>query len=260
MGKILIFVSIVVTLLSAIVGFMNKGKLGEASEKVATAEAAAAAKQTELAKVQGSLKTTSESLATVTAEKDQLSAQISTIKSDLDKATAQAAEAAAAKTGLETQITQLQTEVQTKTAALEQATQNQAPVAQGPTEAQQAELAEKETLIAKLQQDLDSARTQLETLVTEKNNRMQLKMRNGLEGRILAVNPAWNFVVLNLGDKNGIVNNAELLVKRGTKLVGKVRITSVEPSTSIADIVTSSVPQGTSITPGDNVIYQSVEE
>ena len=77
---------------------------------------------------------------------------------------------------------------------------------------------------------------------------------------ILAVNPAWNFVVINLGDKNGVVNNAELLVKRGKLLVGKVRITSVEPSTSIADIVANSVPSGVTITPNDQVIYQAVEE
>ena len=109
-----------------------------------------------------------------------------------------------------------------------------------------------------MQGDLDSARFQLATLQKEKEDRMQQKMRNGLSGRVLAVNPAWNFVVLSLGDKNGVVNNAELLVKRGTQYIGKVRVTSVEPSTSIADIVANSVPQGTAISPGDDVIYQSV--
>ena len=109
-----------------------------------------------------------------------------------------------------------------------------------------------------MQGDLDSARFQLATLQKEKEDRMQQKMRNGLSGRVLAVNPAWNFVVLSLGDKNGVVNNAELLVKRGSQYIGKVRVTSVEPSTSIADIVANSVPQGTAISPGDNVIYQSV--
>ena len=80
-------------------------------------------------------------------------------------------------------------------------------------------------------------------------------MRNGLEGRILAVNPAWNFVVLSLGDRNGVVNNAEMLIKRGSQLIGKVRITSVEPSSSIADIVANSVTRGLSVQPGDTVIY-----
>ena len=56
------------------------------------------------------------------------------------------------------------------------------------------------------------------------------------------------------------MNNAELLVKRGTQLIGKVRVTSVEPSTSIADIVANSVPQGATISPGDSVIYHSAKE
>ena len=119
---------------------------------------------------------------------------------------------------------------------------------------------EQETLIAKLQSDLESSRGQLETLRKKDQDRTALKMRNGLEGRILAVNQAWNFVVLNLGDKNGVVGNAEMLIKRGTQLVGKVRVTSVEPSTSIADIVANSVPRGLSIQPGDNVIYQATAE
>ena len=119
---------------------------------------------------------------------------------------------------------------------------------------------ELETLVAKLQSDLDSARSQVEVFQKDRQDRALKVVKKGLEGRILAVNPAWNFVVLNLGDKNGVVNNTELLVKRGTQLLGKVRITSVEPSTSIADIVANSVPQGATISPGDNVIFQTVEE
>jgi cell shape-determining protein MreC len=84
-------------------------------------------------------------------------------------------------------------------------------------------------------------------------------MRNGLEGRILAVNPSWNFVILSLGDKNGVVNNAELLINRGGQLIGKVRITSVEPSTSVADIVVNSVRSGLTVQPGDTVIYRGPE-
>ena len=60
----------------------------------------------------------------------------------------------------------------------------------------------------------------------------------------------WGF-----GDRNGVVNNAEMLIKRGSQLIGKVRITSVEPSTSIADIVVNSLRSGLSVQPGDTVIY-----
>jgi len=55
------------------------------------------------------------------------------------------------------------------------------------------------------------------------------------------------------------VENSELLIKRGNQLIGKLRITSVEPSTSVADIVVNSVRTGLSIQPGDTVIYNGPE-
>jgi hypothetical protein len=85
-------------------------------------------------------------------------------------------------------------------------------------------------------------------------------MQEGLEGRVLAVNPAWNFVVLSIGDRQGVVNNAEMLLKRGGQYLGKVRITSVEPSTSIADIVANTLPSGVAVQPGDSVIFQQSTE
>ena len=116
------------------------------------------------------------------------------------------------------------------------------------------------SLTAKLQGEINGLQARIDKFAQEKPDRTALKKRNGLEGRILAVNQAWNFVVLNLGDKNGVVGNAEMLIKRGDRLVGKARVTSVEPATSIADIVPSSVPHGESIQPGDTVIYQATAE
>jgi hypothetical protein len=115
---------------------------------------------------------------------------------------------------------------------------------------------ELEALVASLQDKLKGNESQLATLQEKDKAREQGLMRKGLEGRVLAVNPAWNFVVLSIGDRQGVSNNAELLLKRGGQYLGKVRITSVEPSTSIADIVANSLPSGVAVQPGDSVIYQ----
>lgn len=260
MGKILIIVSIVVSLATAAVGFLNKGKISEANEKATQAEATASAANAKLSTAEKTLKTTSESLATVTAEKDQLASQVSSAKAELDKATSDLAAATTAKTAAETQASELTTKAAQLQTELDAAKSNAPPPVVDNSAELQARITELETVNATVQKDLDSKTTQLETLVKQNQDRQQLKMRNNLEGRVLAVNPAWNFVVLNLGDKNGVLSNAELLVKRGNQLIGKVRITSVEPSTSIADIVANSVPEGTAISPGDNVIFQAVEE
>src|SRR5262249_32050966 len=79
--------------------------------------------------------------------------------------------------------------------------------------------------------------------------------RTGLRGTILAVNPAYNFLVLNLGTRHGVESNAEMLVLRDGALVGKIRVSSVEPATAIGDIITNSLARGAQLQPGDSVIY-----
>jgi septal ring factor EnvC (AmiA/AmiB activator) len=59
----------------------------------------------------------------------------------------------------------------------------------------------------------------------------------GLTGKILVVDPEWNFVVLDIGSEAGLVANAEMLIHRGEELVGKVRISTVEKNMAVAEIV-----------------------
>jgi hypothetical protein len=59
----------------------------------------------------------------------------------------------------------------------------------------------------------------------------------GLQGEVVAVDPRYNFVVLNIGEKQGVVPDGQMIVNRNGKLVGKVRITRVTPEQSIANIM-----------------------
>jgi hypothetical protein len=79
--------------------------------------------------------------------------------------------------------------------------------------------------------------------------------RPSVRGTVLAVNQAYNFVVLNLGDRQGLEPNAEMLVLRDTTIIGKIRVSSVEPSTAIGDILGNSLARGVQVQPGDTVIY-----
>jgi len=261
MGKILLFVSFLIVLLSAVLGFVNKGKYSEVLAKVSETEDALKAKSTELAAKDKALADATGKVATVTAEKEQIQAQVASATSAAETAKNQVAD-------LTSKVTAAEEATKAKEAELAAANQKLADAStaveanQTPTSSpdDKAQIEELKTINAKLQGEADTFKSQVAALQKSNEDRAALKMRDGVEGRVLAVNPAWNFVVLNLGDKQGVVNNAELLVKRGRQLVGKVRITSVEPSTSIADIVANSVPSGTVISPGDNVIFQTVEE
>jgi hypothetical protein len=79
--------------------------------------------------------------------------------------------------------------------------------------------------------------------------------RAGVRGTVLAYNQVYNFVVLNLGARQGVESNSEMLVVREGTLIGKIRISSVEPATAIGDIIPSSLARGVQVQPGDTVIY-----
>ena len=127
-----------------------------------------------------------------------------------------------------------------------------------------------------LQAQLDDARAQLDNaereksllsdkmqVVTEKSSRLEEEKKRravargkvGVRGTILAVNRAYNFVVLNLGGRNGVEAQSEMLIVRDGTYIGKIRISSVEPATAIGDIISSTLARGVQVQPGDIVIY-----
>ena len=58
-----------------------------------------------------------------------------------------------------------------------------------------------------------------------------------LKGKVLVTDPKWNFVVLNIGEDQGVLDRGELLVNRDGKLVAKVIVRSVQKDRSIANVM-----------------------
>jgi myosin heavy subunit len=58
-----------------------------------------------------------------------------------------------------------------------------------------------------------------------------------LKGKVLVADPKWNFVVLNIGENQGILEHGELLVNRKGKLVAKIKISSVQKDRSVANVM-----------------------
>jgi hypothetical protein len=81
------------------------------------------------------------------------------------------------------------------------------------------------------------------------------KMPTGLTGKVVAVDPKYDFVVLNVGGNQGVVTNGRLLVNRSGKLIGKVRVTQVEPNRSIANVMPDWKQPGADVMEGDQVVY-----
>lgn len=108
----------------------------------------------------------------------------------------------------------------------------------------QMQIDELNNQLAKYEDDMQDQRDKIVTLeqtIAELESQLGgpgsvRALPKGLHGRVLLVNKDWNFVVLDIGSKAGLVPNAEMLVHRGDQLVGKVLISGVTRELAIADI------------------------
>jgi hypothetical protein len=65
----------------------------------------------------------------------------------------------------------------------------------------------------------------------------RVALRPDLRGQVVAVDPRYDFVVLDIGEQDGVMAQGEMLVNRAGRLVAKLRILSVEPRHSIANVL-----------------------
>jgi hypothetical protein len=256
MARILIGLSVLFLSLSAVFGVMNTSKartLKDAAEKNSAARAQA--EQARLAK-EKEIAAREAAVAAIAAKNADSDAKMASAEADLVKTQQERAE-------LQSQLQQRQAEIDELKAHLADA---------GPKELMPDALpmpgaGDLQTQLEDTRRQLDSAEREKQ-LLAEKIQRSDrapagqqprpraAAPRNlNLRATVLAVNQAYNFVVLNVGNRAGIEPNSEMLVLRGGSPIGKIRVSSVEPATAIGDIITSSLPRGVQVQPGDIVIY-----
>ncbi len=193
------------------------------------------------------------------------------------KAEAELAQVQKEKTDLQAKLDANQQEITSLQKRVEEAGKNANPSIAGSPPAESAQTADLQSQVDDLRRQLDSAEKE-KALLAEKIQGSQERSsqpketkkqretastqretvsphRAGVHGAVLAYNQAYNFVVLNLGARNGVETNSEMLVLRDGTLIGKIRISSVEPATAIGDIITNSVARGVQVQSGDSVIY-----
>ncbi|HEY6166424.1 MAG TPA: hypothetical protein VI454_00200 [Verrucomicrobiae bacterium] len=64
-----------------------------------------------------------------------------------------------------------------------------------------------------------------------------VELPQGLKGKIVQVDPKFDFVVLNIGGNDGVLERGELLINRKGRLIGKVRVSSVMPDKCVANVL-----------------------
>lgn len=214
-------------------GAQQQSKAANAEERTAKAEAALAQAEKDKADIQGKLDASQQEIAALR--------QRAAGSNESAAGSAPAAAENAQGSDLQSQLDDLRRQLdgaEKEKALLAEKLQDAQERAAPPKEAAKAE--------SRKRRDRETATTQRESVSSH---------RAGVHGTVLACNQAYNFVVLNLGARNGVEPNSEMLVLRDGTLIGKIRISSVEPATAIGDIITSSLARGVEVQPGDSVIY-----
>jgi Tfp pilus assembly protein FimV len=264
--KNVIGLSILFLMLAGIFGALNSHKVKALRANVANAEALRRAVEGRSVTQQRDLKTKE---TTATGEEDKIAEaenKVAEAENKAAKAEAELAQLQKEKADLQTRLDANQIEIASLQKRVEEAEKAAKPsetpaAASSATELQaqlddarrQLDSAEKEK--AFLSEKLQSAQERSAPPQEERKRRETGVRRTGVRGTVLAVNQAYNFVVLNLGARQGVEPNAEMLVLREGTLIGKIRISSVEPATAIGDIITGSLARGVQVQPGDTIIY-----
>ena len=189
----------------------TQGKLAKTQRDLDTTKSTLAQTQQQLADSRAAQKKAEDTAAAQVKRADDLNAQLTKVTQDRDAAQAElAAYKATGKSPQEVlQLVALIKQDQDTISAIND---------------------EKKVLTRKLL----SVQNQLNELI---GTNYVVKLPADLKGQVVVVDPKWDFVVLNIGDDQGVLQDGEMLVSRDGKLVAKVIVRTVEKDRCIANIM-----------------------
>jgi chromosome segregation ATPase len=273
LGKLFIGLTILFSAGAAVVGFLVVQQKSQYAGQLASVESALKATpnttyntsfKDNTSEPAATLKKASEGYKTALTDLSTTQDSLKTAQDDLTKS--------------KTEVANLTTEVASAKKQAEE-TASKLAVAEATVKEKEGELqkysdALKGRVIDQVIADLDEFREKTKVLEAEKKiiedslAQMQAKVKQyeiqdnlrnegraplDLSGKVLAINREWNFVVLDVGKANQLVEGVDLSVYRGNTLIGKVRTVSVEANTAVADILPDWTK--TEIQVGDKVLF-----
>jgi hypothetical protein len=189
------------------------------------AEADLASTRKDLEKTTADLKTTKETLTTTTEERDKAVQDVTALTQKSEKLTEDLNKTREERDTAQNDLAAYRT---TGYSAVEVASMGQ----------QYKNL--QETLSGQQEENrlLGRKVTGLETELNRyRNPDKPIELPAALRGKVLVSDPKWNFVVVNVGGDQGVLEFGELLINRNGRLVAKVRVSKVQKDRSVANIM-----------------------
>lgn len=250
MLRISLIIAIVAALAVGVLNFvMVKEKIETTESHRASEESAKNAAQTELAekkkdleKTTAELKNTQETLATTTTERDRAVADVTALTKKSNDLTTKLAATTTERDDAQAQLAAFKATGYTPQQIL--GFDKQFKDYKDAIETANVENKSLFRKLNKVQNQLDEL-----TLADWRPPALPAELR----GKVLVSDPKWDFVVLNVGEDQGVLEKGEVLVNRNGKLVAKLSIRSVEKNRCVANVLPgwklSDVMEGDQILP-----------
>ena len=252
MWRILTIISAIALAASAVIGYLNMGKLDAEKASLQGNEKALATTTTRLNDTKEELKNKTEQRdakveqkkqqdaekATLVAKNEGLTSELATLKAKLDEEGKKLADLKE-KMKDAPNLDELEDKIKAHK-------QQDLELAQQVADAQ-AKLAAAEARIK-------SVELQVKDAEQRENDIRNHMSPASLNASIVSVHNALGLVIVNAGVNQEVVGASRLAVMRGSDKVAELLVSAVEKTRSAADIVPGSLKEGVSLMPGDKVI------
>ena len=255
MAKFFLVLTLIAAGAAAGLGWVTYQKIGTLGTTLTNTKKELKTAQADATKAKLDLKDAQDQLAATKPQLDTANATIATNKTTID--------------GLNGQVTTLQAQADKDKSTIDDLNKKLAALTPTNPNDHTAPINPFQAKIDEMQKQIDELKVTNDTLTKKaaeaESHATALKIqmdqhtatlnKPGIEGMVMAVNPGYGFAVVSVGDRQGSVPNAELLVERDGKQIAKLKVTTVEPALSVADIIPDTLAKGQRILPGDKVIF-----
>ena len=271
MIRILLFATIALSLVSASLAFLTRQKAEELAGSLSSTKQSVNETKSSASKLKEENKTAQSRI-------EELSKSAEEQKALADKVATNLKESESKGTKLEAEVTEKAKKVDALARQLEEAVAAAKTVAAAPDPAQEQKMAKLSEDLEKTKQSAEAEQKRLMQKAVELEGKVaQLTAKNKaasgggeaggggsggggngapkvVSGTVVAVNEGWNFVVVDIGDKNGVTPETNLEVRRNGKVVAYLKVTEVRPKHVSAGVEYAEGNRREKVLLGDTVV------
>jgi hypothetical protein len=233
-GKILLGVAGAGILTALVFGYLLIGKYNDTKTNLASESAAKAAALKDAATQKKAAEAAAQAQATAESSLKDSQTKVTDLTAQLATATDKANTAQAAVEQAKADAAKAAADLAAINDKLQGKTVDEIIAARAKAEQDLASAQSEQKILTDQLQD---SQNKVKQLMVDINAKSTGNLPPGISGKVTFVNHTWNFVVLDVGLSNGVVPNGQLIVYRKNAFLGKVKVTTADANSCVADIL-----------------------